>query len=143
MALYVAICLLAALVALPDDAHVHLLGVIWGITVGLAIAHWFAFRVATRLVGAGQVGLVDVELAGAQLTGAVAVAVLASIPVVVFSASLELEVAELFLAAFIGVVGFVAMRGGGANRTTALLYATVVLVAAAVVVELKNRLAGL
>jgi hypothetical protein len=142
MALYVAICLLAALVALPDDAHAHLLGVIWGITVGLAIAHWFAFRVATRLVGAGRVGRVDVELAGAQLTGAVAVAVLASIPVVVFSASLELEVAELLLAAFIGVVGFVAMRAGGATRMTALLYATSVLVCAAVVVELKNRLAG-
>jgi hypothetical protein len=26
-------------------------GIIWGVTLGLAIAHWFAFRVAARLVG--------------------------------------------------------------------------------------------
>src|SRR3712207_7586974 len=55
MALYVAICLLAALLALPDTitARSHLIGLIWGVTIGLAAAHWFAFRVSARLVGAG------------------------------------------------------------------------------------------
>ena len=69
-------------------------------------------------------------------------AVLASIPVVVLPDSIELEVCELLLAAFLAVVGFVAMRGGGASRMTAFRYALVVLVVAAAVVELKNRLAG-
>jgi hypothetical protein len=144
MALYVAICLLAALTALPDadDSHTHLLGVIWGVTVGLAAAHWLAFRMATRLVGAGRVRRADIEVAAAQVAGAATVAVLASIPVVVFPASYELEVTGSLLAAFIAAVGFVAMRGGGASRPTALLYALVVLLGAATVVELKNRLAG-
>jgi hypothetical protein len=52
MALYVAICLLAAFAALPETgAHAQVIGIIWGVTLGLAIAHWFAFRVAARLVG--------------------------------------------------------------------------------------------
>ena len=82
MALYVAICLLAALIALPDtDAqHAHALQIIWRATVGLALAHWFAFRVSARPVGSGSVRPHDVESAGAQLAGAAGVALLASIP---------------------------------------------------------------
>ena len=70
MALYVAICLLAALIALPERAAepTSMMGVIWGITLGLAIRHWFAFRVSARLVGAGAVRLADVRSAGAQQT---------------------------------------------------------------------------
>jgi hypothetical protein len=56
--------------------------------------------------------------------------------------SFELEVCELLLAAFVALVGFVAMRSGGASKATAFLYALVVLVVGAAVVELKNRLAG-
>jgi hypothetical protein len=82
MALYVAICLVAALAALPDTegSHAHLLGIIWGVTIGLAVAHWFAFRVATRRVCAGRYRRSDVQLAAAQLVGAGAVAVLPRFP---------------------------------------------------------------
>ena len=52
MALYVAICLLATFAALPEtDAHAHAIAIVWGITIGLAVAHWFAFRVSARMVG--------------------------------------------------------------------------------------------
>jgi hypothetical protein len=71
MALYVAICLLAAFAALPEtDAHARVIGIIWGVTVGLALAHWFAFRVSARMVGVGSVRPHDVESAGVQLVGA-------------------------------------------------------------------------
>ena len=91
MALYVAICLLAALIALPDtDAqHAHALQIIWRVTVGLALAHWFAFRVSARLVGSGSVRPHDVESAGAQLAGVASVVLLAPIPVVVFPGPLR------------------------------------------------------
>ena len=71
MALYVAICLMASLIAIPESAaeHNNVWGIIWGITLGLAIAHWFAFRVSARMVGAGTVRSSDVEVAGAQLAG--------------------------------------------------------------------------
>jgi hypothetical protein len=77
MALYVAICLLAALIAVPDDAHVHVTGIVWGVSLGLALAHWFAFRVSARWVGEGNVRPGDVKSGGAQLAGAAGVALLA------------------------------------------------------------------
>ena len=47
MALYVAVCLLAALTALPEPAaHAKVTPLIWGVTVGLAVVHWL--RSASR-----------------------------------------------------------------------------------------------
>jgi hypothetical protein len=116
--------------------------IIWGVTIGLAVAHQFAFRVSARLVGAGTVRHRDVQSGGAQLMGAVGVALLASVPVILFPASVELEIVELSLAAFISVEGFLVARGGGATRVRALFYALSVLVIAVVIAELKNRLLG-
>ena len=101
-----AVCLLGAFAAVPKTgAQAHAVGIIWGVTVGLALAHWFAFRVSARLVGAGSVRPHDVESAGAQLAGAAGVALLASVPVVLVPESVELELVELLLAAFIALVG--------------------------------------
>jgi hypothetical protein len=143
-ALYVAICLLAALIALPEtgDARAHVIRIIWGVTIGLAVAHWFAFRVSARLVGAGAISARDVGSAATQLAAAAAVALLASIPVFLFAESAELAAVELLLAAFIGLVGFAVARGAGATRTRALFYAVSVLVIALVIAGLKNGLAG-
>lgn len=144
MALYVAICLLAALIALPETpaARGHIVGIIWGVTIGLAAAHWFAFRVSARLVGAGSISQRDLELAAAQLAGAAAVALLVSIPVVILPASIELLVAEFELAAFMAVVGYVVARRGGARPARALVYALAVLAVGAAIAALKNVLAG-
>jgi hypothetical protein len=144
MALYVAICLLAALIALPDSGvgQASALGVIWGVTVGLALAHWFAFRVSARLVGAGRLSAHDVESAGAQLAGAAAVALLASVPVVLFPETSELDLVRLVLAGFVALVGFAVARGGGANRGRATVYALAVLGVAVAIAWLKNSLAG-
>ena len=49
---YVAICLLAALAAVSESAaEDHVFEIVWGTTVGLALAHWFA-SVSARLVAA-------------------------------------------------------------------------------------------
>ncbi len=143
MALYVAICLFAALIAVPRTAvHPRVLGIVWGVTIGLAAAHWFAFRVSARLVGAGAIRAHDVRSAVAQLAGAVAVALLASIPVLIFPETLEVEIVELVLAGFIAVVGYAAARGGGAGRMRASGYALAMLVIAVAIAALKNGLAG-
>ena len=58
VALYVAICLLAALSAVSEHAgsdDVDAFKIVWGTTVGLAAAHWFAFRVSARLVASGAI----------------------------------------------------------------------------------------
>ena len=144
MALYVAICLLAALVAIPEggEAHARVLGIVWGVTVGLALAHWFAFRVSSRLVGAGTVRAHDLEAAGAQLGGAVVVAVIATVPVLLFSDDLELRLAVYVLAGFISRVGYAVARGAGAGRPRAVVYAALVLAVGLAIAVLKNVLAG-
>ena len=144
MALYVAICLLAACAALPETgAHAHAMPIIWGVTIGLALAHWFAFRVSARMVGAGRVRPHDVESAGAQLAGAArggAAGVGSRDPLL--PESVELELVELLLAGFIALIGFAVARGGGATRTRAMLYGLAVLVVAVAIALVKNALAG-
>jgi hypothetical protein len=143
MALYVAICLLAALIATPaSGAEAHVFEIIWGITVGLALAHFFAFRVSARLMAAGKLDEHDSALAGAQVAGAAVVALLATIPVIVLPESAELVVVEIMLSAFIGLAGFAVARGGGASRIRALAYALVVIAVAVGIAVLKNSLAA-
>ena len=64
MALYVAICLIAALTALAKLTAIpgHIMGLVWGTTVGLAVAHVFAFRIAGRLVHDGDLPMGPIAL---------------------------------------------------------------------------------
>ncbi len=113
-----------------------------GVTLGLALAHWFAFRVSARMVGAGTIRSSDVELAGAQLAGAAGVAVIVSLGVLLLPDSTELEGAEFLLAALISLIGFAVARGAGASLLRAMVYSLFILVCAAIVAALKNLLAG-
>jgi hypothetical protein len=65
MALYVAISLLASLIVIPESRveHTHVLGLIWGITLGLALAHWFAFRLPHEWWGPGTEGRLRADIA--------------------------------------------------------------------------------
>src|SRR4051812_31879784 len=91
MMLYVSIVLLVELAALPAGPEgapvagptgLTLVGVIWGTTIGLALAHWFAFQVAEQ-------GLSNAELRHdasteivAEITGAAIIAAVATVPIV-------------------------------------------------------------
>ena len=144
MALYVAICLMASLIVIPESAEAEttVMGLIWGVTLGLALAHWFAFRVSSRMVGAGTIRSSDVQLAGAQLLGAAGVAVVVSVGVLLLPDSVELEGAEFLLAALIALIGFAVARGAGASLLRAVVYSLFVLVCAVIIAVLKNLLAG-
>jgi hypothetical protein len=144
MALYVAICLMASLIVIPESAEADttVMGLTWGITLGLALAHWFAFRVSSRMVGAGTIRSSDVELASAQLLGAAGVALLVSVGVLLLPDSVELEGAEFLLAALISLIGFAVARGAGASRFRAVVYSLFVLVCAVMIAAVKNLLAG-
>ncbi len=144
MGLYVAICLLAALAAVGDhlDHEVDVFEIVWGTTLGLALAHWFAFRVSARLVASGAFGAHDAAVSAAQLVGAVAVAVIVTVPVILLPSSSELDAARLVLAVFIGLVGYAVARGGGANVVRSVLYGVAILFVAGVVAVVKNVLSG-
>jgi len=144
MAFYVAICVVAALTIVSDDGDdgVNVIGIVWGTAIGLALAHWFAFRLSTRLVTSNTFGRRDAELGLAQLAGAASVAVLATIPILLVPADTELEATRIVLSLTIGLAGYIVARSGGASRIRSLIYGTAVLVIALVIAIVKNVLAG-
>jgi hypothetical protein len=142
MALYVAICLLAAL-SLVDTASLdrgQIFELVWGTTVGLAVVHYFAFRVAGRMVTTEEL----VERAGsvalAQLSGSVIVAGVVTLALVVTPTDKELTVARFVVAALIGLMGYLVARPSTPSRWRAMLFGLLVLVLAAAVAALKVRL---
>lgn len=144
MALYVAVCLLAAL-SVARTHEIEQLGafkVIWGTTIGLAAAHWFAFRLSARLVSAGSMHRHDVEISLAQFAGALVVAVLATVPVLLVDESAELDTVRVVVAAFIAVVGFAVARSSGASPARSTVYAAATLVLGLAIAVLKNTLGG-
>ncbi len=143
MAFYVAICLLAALSAVQDDAdagHVEVLRLVWGTTVGLALAHWFAFRLSARLVGRAEHAERHAGVALAQIGGAVAVAVLATVPILLLPSTAELDVVRVEMALLLAVGGYAVARTEGAPRGRSVAYAAGVFVLAVAVALVKNRL---
>lgn len=143
MALYVSVCLLGALIAAPEESvDAHVIPLVWGVTVGLALAHWFAFRLSVHLFAAGKVAAEDLRVGGAQLLSGIAVAVVVTVPVVALPASIQLDVVEALLAVVIAAAGYVAARSGGAPRVRALVYGLLALIIALVIAVVKNRLSG-
>jgi hypothetical protein len=145
MALYVSVVLLAALVALEDGATTSdrdMLGLIWGTTIGLALAHYFAFRVASRLVRGTTFHKRDGEIALAQLTGAAIVAALCSVPVVLLPDTTKNDYVRFELAILLGIAGYAAGRTGGATRLRSLVTGAIVLVLGVGVALVKNALVG-
>jgi len=145
MALYVAVCLLAALSALAESAsqgHVRVLGVIWGTSIGLVLAHIYAFRMSTRLIAAGQLPRADRDLALSQVVGAAVVALLCTIPVLLISPTGELDAVRLLLAGFIATVAYFVVRNSGASTLASATYAALSLGAAVAIAIAKNVLSG-
>lgn len=145
MALYVSVCLLAALTAVAEEAsdgHVRAIGIVWGTTVGLTLAHVFAFRVSGRIVAQGRVRRSDSNAIAAQLIGATGVAALATIPILLLPASAEFDLVRWALACFISFLGFEVARSSGAGRGRSSLYGATLLAAAVTIAMAKNILSG-
>ncbi len=151
MALYVAIVLLAAVLALPagdeavEDEGIHglaLVGLVWGTTVGLALAHWFSFRIAARGFGHGILRPHDLAVAGAQVLGASAVALVCSLPALVFDDDTDIEATAVVPALLIGLAGYLAARAGSSSRVRSIVTGAVALAGGLAVATAKNVLAG-
>lgn len=83
-ALYLALVLLASLVAVPRGSlpsDTVMVKLIFGAGLGLLVAHWFAFRLAAHITAEdGTWTATASQEAAAQLVGGLAVATLASLP---------------------------------------------------------------
>jgi hypothetical protein len=93
-------------------------------------------------VAQGRIRRSDAETVFAQLIGAVAVATLATIPVLLWPSTAELDVVREILALFIALVGFQVARSSGAGRVRSLIYGGALLAVGATIAVLKNVLSG-
>ncbi|MFP4235558.1 MAG: hypothetical protein ACLFUG_11585 [Nitriliruptoraceae bacterium] len=142
MGLYLTISLLAVLTAKSGDSDDGaVLTLIWGTTLGLALAHWLAFQLAARLFVGSTLTSHDRLAILAQAAAAVAVASLASLPLLL-GASAATALSRGVLAGLIGLFGYAAVRSNGGSRTRATGYGLAVVVVAVVVAAGKYLLAG-
>ncbi len=155
MVLYLSIVLLATLAALPSgaeapaDGHggggihgVQLVGLIWGTAIGLALAHWFAFRLTARAFSGGKPTEDDFYVGLAQLAGAALVAALCTIPVLLIGDANEVRATTFVPGVIVGIAGYFTARAGGRTKTQALVLGGIVLLLGLAVAAVKNFLVG-
>src|SRR3954466_15513451 len=152
MILYVSVVLIGELAAIPEkhfsDGRVtgavgeQLLGIVWGTAVGLAIAHWFAFRLAAPAFRGERPTRLDTYIGLAQVGAAMLVAAVSSIPVLILSDVQAQETTGDAPAFIIGIVGYLLARSMGRSRLTSLFYAATALALGVLVALVKMRVAA-
>jgi hypothetical protein len=152
MVLYVSVVEIAALAALPEKHFTHglvtgavgdqLLGILWGTAVGLALAHWFAFGLAAPAFRGERPSHLDAQIGLAQLAGAILVAALSSVPVLLFSNVRAQETTGDVPALLVGVVGYLLARRTRRSRLASLFYGITGLALGILVALVKGLLAA-
>jgi hypothetical protein len=142
MALYIGLSLLAVMLTLPSDLTAttdpHPAVTLFLTSMGLLVAHQFAFRLSARLAHQGEIASEHLDLLAAQLVGGLAITAVTIIPVIFIEGQRGILFAELELLAFIAIVGYVASRTGGASRARAFAYVLGVIVVTLVVLWIKG-----
>jgi hypothetical protein len=143
MSIYVAIILLSALSVFDDD-HPPERGAVLllelGTTVGLVLAHGFASWISTTIIGEESEEVDQWDLLRVQLVGALFIASLAMLAVLVTPTSIELTAARLTVAATIGALVFLESRSSN-SAVRAAVYGLLALVAGVFVAAVKSFLA--
>jgi hypothetical protein len=152
MVLYVCVVEIAELAALPESHLANgrvtgavggqLLAIVWGTAVGLALAHWFAFRLAAPAFRGERPTRQDTYIGLAQIGGAVFVAAVSSIPVVFFSEVRAQETTGDVPAILIGVVAYLLSRHAGRSRIASAFYGITALALGVLVALVKTKLAA-
>ncbi|PKH40514.1 hypothetical protein [Nocardioides alpinus] len=140
MGVYVSIALLAALIAGNDhagDSQFGVLKVVWGTTLGLALAHWFAVTLSARLVHDPDPHHTAAELFASQVVVVGLVTVAATLVVALLPVDVERLGARLTAAAFLGVLVVVESRAGGSSTGRAAAYGVGALAVAALIATIK------
>src|SRR6476660_7488155 len=132
MVLYVSVVEIAELAAIPEEHFAHgrvtgavggqLLAIVWGTAVGLAVAHWFAFRLAAPAFRGERPSRQDTYIGLAQVGGAMFVAIVSSLPVVFLSDVRAQEFTGDIPALLIGAVGYFIARYSGRSRLTSVAF---------------------
>ena len=143
MSIYVAIVLLSALSVFDDD-HPPDRGEIFlfelGTTVGLVLAHAFASWISTTIMGGESDEVDQWDLLRVQLGGALFVAGLAMLALILTPTSIELTASRVTVAGTIAALVFLESRTTN-SALRAGVYGLVALVAGVTVAAVKSLLA--
>ena len=152
MVLYVSVIEIAELAAIPEEHFAHgrvtgpvggaLLAIVWGTAVGLAIAHWFAFRIAAPAFRGESPTRLDAQIGLAQLAGAMFVAAVSSLPVLLLNDVRAQETTGDVPAVIIGVIAYFIARAAGRRQIQAVAYGVTALALGVVVALVKVKLAA-
>jgi hypothetical protein len=152
MVLYVSVVEIAELAALPESHFAHgrvtgavggqILAIIWGTAVGLALAHWFAFQLAAPAFHGERPNRQVTYIGLAQLGGAMFVAAVSSLPVLVFSNVRAQETTGDVPAILIGFVAYLIARTAGKAHVASFFYALTALALGVLVALVKSILAA-
>jgi hypothetical protein len=152
MVLYVSVIEIAELAAMPEEHFPHgrvtgpvggaLLAIVWGTAVGLAIAHWFAFRIAAPAFRGESPTRLDAQIGLAQLAGAMFVAAVSSLPVLLLNDVRAQETTGDVPAVIIGVIAYFIARAAGRRQIQAVAYGVTALALGVVVALVKVKLAA-
>jgi hypothetical protein len=119
------------------DSARYGISVIWGTTVGLTLAHVFAFDVAARLFSDGRVDR-DTRVAIAlQVAAGAATAAVLTVPFLLLEPETALDVASYMIAGFVGLTGYGVARSAGRSPLGAVVFGVGTLLVAAAVVTVK------
>ena len=142
MSIYVAIILLSALSVFSDD-HPPDRGEVFlfelGTTVGLVLAHGFASWISTTVIGEASDDVDQWDLLRVQLGGALFVASLALLALILTPTSVELTASRLTVAGTIAALVFLESRTSN-SALRAATYGGLALVAGVTVAAIKSFL---
>ncbi|HYN30853.1 MAG TPA: hypothetical protein VES95_13440 [Dermatophilaceae bacterium] len=143
MAFYLGVTLLVAL-NVPQDGDPpplpELLLIIWGTTVGLALAHWFALGLSVEIVHDPALHHTPGEMLLSQVVMGVALAVVASVAVLVTPTAWELRGARVAVSVFVAALVVLESRVEGRPVRQALALGAVALGLTLAVATVKSVL---
>lgn len=142
MGLYLAIVILAEARALEAGgvSASESAAAIWGTSIGLTVAHIFAFDISARIFARERPQRSTRLSMTAQVIAAALVATLATLPFALLSRGAAFTVSGLLMAGLVGVTGFAAARAGGHGPAWAAAMGLLTLVIGALVVVVKSGL---
>jgi hypothetical protein len=148
----VAVVEIAELAALPEShfstgrvtgaVGSQLLAIVWGTAVGLALAHWFAFRLAAPAFRGEAPSRNDTYVGLAQVGGAMFVAAVSSLPVLLFSDVRAQETTGDMPALLIGVIAYLIARSSQRSRLASFFFGVTALAVGVLVAVVKSVLAA-
>jgi hypothetical protein len=123
-------------------AGAELLAIVWGTAIGLALAHWFAFGVAAHGFRGDRPSGHDVRIGLVQVSSAVLVAAVSSLPVLFLSRADARDTTGDVPAVIIGALAYALARVAGNSRLASGFLGLTALALGVAVALVKSRLAA-